>query len=239
MSAERGAWSAESAEGRLSRPWRVASGARRGSMLRQRAAFTLLELLAVVAIIGIMSALLVPSLQGLFSVAGRRGGANVIAGAAEVARLEAIRHAVPAFIGFANITNEEAYSALIVYRALRPDEATTNTNPVIAVSRWQRFPRGVFVDPQTLAGEGWSAQSIPPGQLPRLGTLQVTSLKSIKFDRFGRLATKASPVLRVGEGILNGSQLSFIPTADNYYELAIQPLTGKAVVSDPLQGSRR
>ncbi len=236
MSMERGAWSMERGMRSL-RGVTLSPVARHPSLVtcRRTEAFTLIELLVVIAIIAIMSALLAPSFQGLFSVAGRRGGANALAGAAELARLESIRHSVPSFVGFANLTNEEAYSSVIVFRALRPDEAATNSQTVMAVSRWLRFPRGVFVDPESLGSAAFAAQSVPAGEIPRLGTLPVTSLRSIKFDRFGKLATNASPVLKVGEGVLEGSRLRFIPTDQNYYEVSIQPLTGKAVVSDPLQ----
>jgi prepilin-type N-terminal cleavage/methylation domain-containing protein len=236
MSMERGAWSGELAACIIRH---TACGRCRTAnshfLTRGFLGFTLVELLVVIAIIAIMSALLAPSFQGLFSVAGRRGGANAIAGAAELARLESIRHSVPSFVGFANLTNEEAFSSVIVYRALRPDEAATNSSSVVAVSRWLRFPRGVFVDPESLGSGGIGAQSVPKGQIPLLGTLPVASLRSIKFDRFGKLATNASPVLKVGEGVLEGSRLRFIPTDQNYYEVSIQPLTGKAVVNDPLQ----
>lgn len=202
--------------------------------LRRAAAFTLVEMLIVIALVAVLSALLVPSMQGLFGVVGRRGGANTLAMGFEQAKLEAIKHGTAAFVGFATTINEDTFSSFIVYRALRSDEAVTNTNLITPVSRWVRLPRGVFIAPPTLAAAVTSTQSsIPAGLLPRLGGSNVASLRSIKFDRFGKLdTTKTNISLRVGEGILTGDQLVFTPSASNYYELTIQPLTGQVVMRD-------
>lgn len=201
---------------------------------RAGAAFTLIEMLVVVALVAILSALLVPSMQGLFGVVGRRAGANTLALGIEQARLEAIKHGTASFVGFINATNEAAFSSFIVYRALRFDEAVTNANLVTAVSRWIRLPRGVFMKPEDLAGVVSLTQSISAGILPKFAGTNISSVRSIKFDRFGKLATTDTnpPTLRVGEGLLNGTELTFTPNERNYYELSIQPLTGQVVMRD-------
>jgi prepilin-type N-terminal cleavage/methylation domain-containing protein len=234
MSMERGARSRES-EARSTVGGACLPAARNHRLvMHDRSAFTLIELLVVIAIIAVLSALLVPSMQGLFGVVGRRGGANTLAMGFEQAKLEAIKHGTAAFVGFANSTNEDAFSSFIVYRALRFDESATNTNLFTPVSRWIRLPRGVFIAPPTLAAAVTSTQSsITPGLLPRLGGSNVASLRSIKFDRFGKLDTTNTDIsLRVGEGILTGDQLVFTPNENNYYELTIQPLTGQVVMRD-------
>lgn len=198
------------------------------------AAFTLIEMLIVIALVAILTTLLAPSMQGLFGVVGRRGGANALALGIEQARLEAVKHGTPAFVGFAIGTNEAAYSSFIIYRALRFDEAVTNTNLVTAVSRWMRLPRGVFIQPQDLASAVTLTQNVASNALPRLGSDSISSLRSLQFDRFGKLVTTNvdPPTLRVGEGIFNGTSVTFIPDTNNYYELSIQPLTGQVVMRD-------
>jgi len=197
-------------------------------------AFTLIEVLIVVALVAILTALIAPSLQGLLGIVGGRGGVTALSGAIEQARLEAIKNGVPAFVGFPDdITNEEAFSSVIICRARRSDEEQAGAGPVIVVSRWLRLPRGVFIDPESLKTAVTTTQSLS-GQLPRLATNNVASLRSLKFDRFGKLAWSQTnvPVLRVGEGVFDGSTVRFTPNTNNYYELTIQPLTGHVVVRD-------
>jgi prepilin-type N-terminal cleavage/methylation domain-containing protein len=234
MRCERGAWSAERGARLAAVGSFYAPSATRHDDRPAGAAFTLIEILVVVALVAILSALLVPSMQGLFGVVGRRAGANTLALGIEQARLEAIKHGTASFVGFINANNEAAFSSFIIYRALRFDEAATNTNLVTAVSRWIRLPRGVFMEPKDLAGVVSLTQSISAGILPRFAGTSISSVRSIKFDRFGKLATTDTnpPTLRVGEGLLKGTELTFIPNEGNYYELSIQPLTGQVAMRD-------
>ncbi len=196
--------------------------------------FTLVEMLIVIAIVVLLSALLLPSMQGLFGVVGRRGGANTLALGFEQARLEAVKHGTPAFVGFANAASEDALSSFIIYRALRFDEAVTNTNRVVPISRWMRLPKGVFLAPTSVASAVTRTQSFPAGVLPRLAGSNVVSVRSIQFDRFGKLASANTnpPALRVGEGVFIDGNVTFKPNESNYYELSIQPLTGQVVMRD-------
>jgi len=211
MSVERGAWSRESA----------ATPSRHLATRRCTGAFTLIEILAAVAIIAIMSALLTPAVRGLLGVTGPRGAMNSVSAALEQARLSAMESGVRAYVGFT--TDAEAgSSALIVFRGPRKDE----TKALVPVSRWIRLPQGVYYDSVDL-----TSFSVPTGTLPKLDTKSFNSLDVIEFDRFGRLRPPTVPkIIKVGAKESSGG--SFIGGADNHFELTVQPLTGRAVVVD-------
>ncbi len=215
-----------------------ASGLTTGTR-RAGGAFTLVEMLIVIAMVAILTTLIAPSLSGLFGVVGRRGGANAINTALDQARLAAIESGVPAFVFFPQgISNDLAWSSLIVMRERRDDE-TPGTGP-IPLSRWIRLPEGVFVEPASLAAAVNYSTNASAG-IPKLNNIQVSSFRGFAFDRFGRLsgaaATTTPPEIKVGEGLVNGDSLVFRRAENDYSALAIKPLTGRVKVTDGLQSN--
>jgi prepilin-type N-terminal cleavage/methylation domain-containing protein len=204
--------------------------------LRRTAAFTLVEMLVVIAIIAILSTLVVPSLRGLFGVAGRRGGLNTLSGALEQARLSAIENGVISYVGFPSgtATNELAFSSVIVYRTGKSGESN-----VVPVSRWVRFPTGVFLDPQSVSTAAPDKTNGIGALLPKLGGISVTDLSYIAFDRFGKVAgdPNLKRELRVGEGVFDSGKVTFKPSTNNYYALTLLSLTGRVQVSDAATNS--
>ena len=195
------------------------------STLHQRAAFTLLELLAVVAIIGIMSALLTPAVRGLLGVSGPRGGVNILSAALEQARLSALESGVPSYAGLMVDTNA-GHSAVLVFRDPRGNE----TNKLVPVTRWVRMPQGVYHRSKDL-----DSFTVPSGTLPRLGTSNVTSISVVRFDRFGRLSQTTRPKV-VELGAMTAPDGEYLGGSQNRFELTIQPLTGRAIVADKAMG---
>lgn len=194
----------------------------------RRSAFTLIEMLIVIALIAMLSALLVPAMKGLTGVAGVRGGVNTLTGALEQARLTAMQNGTTAYVGFPfQATNKESsHSSVII---LRRD--TTNTNNVVAVTRWIKLPQGIMIEP----GANFATNTTLSGtaNLPRLDTqsVNVSSLAVLSFDRFGKLRPDTQPVtLRLGEKVDRESE--FLGSTNNCFELTVQPLTGRVVIRD-------
>jgi type II secretory pathway pseudopilin PulG len=190
-------------------------------------------MLIVIAIIAILVGLVVPSLQGLFGVAGRRGGSNLLGGALEQARLAAIENGVPAYLGFPGgiDTDEASASSFIVFRGPREGE-TVNFVPL---SRWIRLPTGVFIDPTSIQTAATNSLSVS-GLIPKLNNANLSTVKGIKFDRFGRVEGDQNQLreLRVGEGTFSGSSVNFKPSANDYYILTLYPMTGRVRITDGL-----
>lgn len=181
--------------------------------------------------------LTLPALQGLFGVAGRRGGVNVLAGAMEQARLVAIQHGVSAYVGFPRsfADSETALNSVIVFRQTREDERVTNPALYASVSRWLRYPTGVFVDPA--GGTSLAALTdLTVTNLPRLANQSVTQVEAVEFDRFGKLRPEAPLRFHVGEGVVAGSAVTFRPTPNNFSALNVLPLTGRVKITDGVLG---
>ena len=215
--------------------WAGWRGGRRRAVLAPQAttlqeaksgAFTLVELLIVVLIMAVMTGLMVPAVRGLVGVTGKRGGMNSLSAVIEQARLTAMQNGVAAYVGFPFGASdpELGYGSVIVLREAREDEPTG----LKAVTRWTKMPRGVYIESDDLS------RSLPGGAtIPLLGGQSAGSLTALEFDRFGKLRPGDRPVvIRVGEKSGPTPGDPFIGYAENHYELAVQPLTGRTIIVD-------
>ncbi len=200
--------------------------------------FTLVEMLVVMAIIGIMTTLLVPAVRGLVGVGGRRGGMNSISSTIEKARLAAIESGGTVYVGFpfSAPDPEVGYSSVIVFRPAMPGEvdAAGQAVPFVPLSRWVRMPAGVFIESDNLQGVSVNGAAMP--QLAGSnGVAPISQVSAVGFDRFGRLTPKQDVEIRVGEKASPTG--AFIKGANNHFALGIEPLTGRVTVQDRSKGA--
>jgi type II secretory pathway pseudopilin PulG len=197
--------------------------ARRGT---KTGAFTLVELLVVIVLMAAMTGLMVPAVRGLVGVTGKRGGMSSLTAVIEQARLSAMQNGVAAYVAFPFGASdpEVGYASVIVLREPREDESAG----LKAVTRWTKMPRGVYVESDDLT------RSLPDdSNIPLLAGQPAGSLTALEFDRFGKLRPAGRPVvIKVGEKSGPTPGDPFIGSAENHYELAVQPLTGRTIIID-------
>lgn len=190
-------------------------------------AFTLIEMLIVIAIIAVLSALTLPALQGLLGTSGVRGGVNTVLATLDQARAAAIENGTDVYVGFPPSTFTDPadpntrFAAMIVIRGARFDETPGTFRPL---SRWVRLPSGVVqTNNMSLAALTGATN------LPRLANSDVAPV-FLRYDRFGRIRTPGSNIT-VGEGLVNGSAVQW--KGNNRETLTAQRLTGRWTATRP------
>ena len=143
-------------------PFRPASAPRtRVGALREQCAFTLVELLAVIGIMGLLAAVGVPALKGLTGSGGRKQALSQVMGALEIARNTAISTGTNAAVIFpdAGFTPQGVDPAPYRFRSMAivsysNTTIATNTNSNIPfeklISSWIVLPQGISFLPAYL-----------------------------------------------------------------------------------------
>ena len=155
---------------------------------KKQRAFSLLELLAVAAIVGMLMALAVPAISGFTSPAGRKGAVIVVMNALEQARVSAIETGRDVVVLFwrkngSTGTQPDEPDALML---LRRNETDTAWEPA---TRWIKLPNGVLFhseDENSLIRGSQPDSSLllaVPGATPsasQTGALQFSSSGAVK-----------------------------------------------------------
>jgi prepilin-type N-terminal cleavage/methylation domain-containing protein len=112
--------------------------------MKHRAAFTLLELLTVIVIMGIIIGIGIPVMNSLTRSTGLQGGLRQVSNTANLARQFAVTHRIRTEL---RVTN--TYNAICVF---------TNNWPV---DKWNLLPVGIAIDP---ASTGTTITFKPTGE---------------------------------------------------------------------------
>ena len=213
----------------------AARQARKGLVLikTEGRAFTLVEMLIVIAIIAILSALTLPALQGLTGTSGLRGGVNTVMATFDQARAAAIENGTSVYVGFppeSFVNAQEPLmrsASMIVFRGPKQDEPPNTVRPL---SRWMRLPSGIAMMFSNITLTNLS--SLPAGVLPKLAGQEVQPVV-LEYDRFGRIRTpvNAPTNIIVGEAIISGDDFDW--KGNNREILSAQRLTGRWIVTKP------
>jgi prepilin-type N-terminal cleavage/methylation domain-containing protein len=169
-------------------------------------AFSLIEMLVVVGIIGMLMVLSVPALRTLAVGSGLDGAANTLLAHLDQARLAAIESGSVAYLGFppnnfaANSDPSLAASSFIVFRKRGPND-DINLPDFIPLSRWVRLPKGTVLNlaQAQLSNE---VENSAATLIPQLNYTDVR-VQVIAYDRFGSIKSGAPGMkISLGNGLV-------------------------------------
>lgn len=204
----------------------------------EKRAFSLIELLAVMAVIAIMTSLLLPSISGLSNSAGRRGAVNSLMSTFEQARIAALESGRTVFVIFARPDFPEQDAVMVVR------ENESGTGPYEILSRWRKLPKGILLHSPTLSsgsvdsilsapvlGSGFDAARL---NSPIVGT--AANLRVLAFNEQGAVAFpmgKGFRKLIVSEGVRGQGGTEAVisnkkQTAGGFEIISLAQYTGRA-----------
>ena len=193
------------------------------------AAFTLVELLAVVGIMGLLAAVGVPALKGLTGSGGRKQALSQVISALEIARNTAISTGTNAAVIFPDsaFASGDAYK----YRAMAVVawNATNSATPATMVGSWIVLPQGVAFFPNSLRSTNLpTATNISVRILTASNT---ASFPGIVFQSDGGLSedfnTKPTNGIAIFEGTVTGTTTNPTSKMTNFETVRLTRYTGR------------
>ena len=169
-----------------------------GSRPLRGRAFSLVELLAVVGIIAMLSVAAVPVMRGLGGSQSSRATAQILVSALEQARTAAILSGTNAYLVLPDANFPATNYRFVSYAILRPpvdldannrDDFQTNVSPPnwVLLSKWERLPGDLRFSSALLS----ELAKITPINLPAPGGSNATQMPMIGFTPSGSLTDDA------------------------------------------------
>lgn len=165
-------------------------------------AFSLIELLFVMGIIAIMLTLLLPSISGLTSTAGRRGAVNTLMNTFEQSRVAALEAGRPVHVLFARPDFPER-DAIMVVR-----ETEDGISPYEQLSKWIKLPKGILLHSpdvgNNLLKAGQANSGLETSRIPGTSPVPVENLGVLTFNETGGISFPSVTAQRkviVSEGV--------------------------------------
>lgn len=211
-----------------------------------RRAFTLLEMMVVIAIIAILIGFLVPAMSTFTKSSGRKAAIGNLLGVFEQARAQAIKDQLPTYVVFpAFSSGPQATLDRYNYKSFAIfEDDPANSGTVKQLTNWKTLPTGI-----SIRSQGANKLSLlPPASTPTPPTLTITftpdagstvaSYYYVKYNTSGEIELPQANVnLTVFEGLVsNGNEIitsakdsSGGPAASE--SLTIARLTGRAVTN--------
>lgn len=185
-----------------------------------RGGFTLIEMMAVMAIIVILLSLAAPMLGSFTSVAGRKGAITTLMNTFEQARAAALQTGANVYVVLWKRKFPDRDCVMVVRD---PVEWKNETAPV-ALTRWIQMPKGVLLYDPPSVGKTLFKGGVPNGfsvaALPASGgsSPSETQVAILKFSPMGTISAPAKDYLRVmvGEGVrgTDGNETLITPNKD-------------------------
>jgi type II secretory pathway pseudopilin PulG len=208
---------------------------------RPTAAFTLVELLAVVGIMGLLAAVGVPALKGLTGSGGRKQALSQVISALEIARNTAISTGTNAAVIFPDSTfaSGDAYK----YRSMAvvsyfDTTIATNTDSTIPfeklVSSWIVLPQGISFLPAYLKTNTTTNMISVTAKIripPKTDDITITCPGIIFQSDGGLLETNSIPLAGVAffEGTVTGTTTNRTSKTTIFETVGLTRYTGRAI----------
>jgi len=209
---------------------------------KRASGFTLVELIAVIGIILLLMAFMLPAVNDVLKSRGRKGAVNSLLNTFEQARVLALQTSTPVYVGFADRDfpqggsgqrNEDfPYTRFMVFRESTPELDGPNAPKYIALTKWISLPKGIAFKsgPSTVtdaASKGTISIS-PDDKFSRITTAY--AMPVVKFNSTGMIEIPAVNVpLYIYEGFWDGSrEVSTSPNTKLLDRISFSRFTGRA-----------
>jgi len=208
----------------IGRQRRKASRRRAGG----RRAFTLAELLAVIAIMAIMIAVSVPALSGLARGASLRSATVQLRSALSLARQYAITHHQTVYVLFPTQNNDPIVGGDATrtrgYRAYAI--CTVSNNIPTYLSEWQFLPTGVIIMTNS---DVYGGTSLYTNSASGLGLPSAANLNALRFKMDGSVNDFYTHII-LGEGFIGPGGSPIMKGNSGTNVVTVYGLTGTAKV---------